>query len=144
MKNYILFIGIIIVLVLVGGAFLSFARDEAKNNSLTIGEDDIFSVPGCYEIPLQAHRLLKNKRYQALIVLGYIEKGETLHGAVMGHVVHQSLINLQLEFNTPIGLGIIGPGATIEQAQTRQDSTARAAARAVIKSILPLQLLPSP
>src|SRR5437763_15237311 len=71
-------------------------------------------VNGCYELPLIAAVEIARPEADALVVLGYIERGETLHGEVMGHVVSEALVRLQLEHVKPIGLGIIGPGATAE------------------------------
>ena len=90
---------------------------------------ETIEVPGSYEIPLIAQQAIKAKKSDALIVLAYIEKGETLHGEVMWHVVHQSLINLQLKHGIPMGLGIIGPGATEEQAKVRATPSAKHARR---------------
>ncbi|HSE15774.1 MAG TPA: 6,7-dimethyl-8-ribityllumazine synthase [Pyrinomonadaceae bacterium] len=91
----------------------------------------VVRTPGCYEVPLCAELQLATE-IDALVVLGYIERGETLHGEVMGHVVHEALVQLQIKYRKPIGLGIIGPGATIEQAEERKLSYARAAVRAAL------------
>ena len=72
-------------------------------------------MPGSYEMPLIADVLLGREDVDALVVLGYIERGETLHGEVMGNVVHAALVQLQLKHRKPMGLGVIGPGATPEQ-----------------------------
>lgn len=96
---------------------------------------DIVRVPGSYEIPLAADLLLKKGDIDALVVLGYIEKGETLHGEVMGHVVHRSIVQLQLQYSTPIAIGIIGPGATIQQATKRNREYAIGAAECAIHMI---------
>ncbi|MEK7122545.1 MAG: 6,7-dimethyl-8-ribityllumazine synthase [Patescibacteria group bacterium] len=103
------------------------AEGEVKSNKGNVG--DVIRVPGCFEIPLAAKRLLSKKSIDAVVVLGYIEKGETLHGEVMGHVVYRTLMQLQLEFMKPIGYGIIGPGATEAQARKRMKSAARNAVR---------------
>ena len=79
-----------------------------------------------------------------LVVLGYIERGETLHGEVMGHVVHAALVQLQLSHRKPIGLGIIGPGATAEQAEARKVSSARAAVHAALRCREVLSSLTTP
>ena len=92
-------------------------------------------VPGCYELPLVAETLLRRGDVEALIALGYIERGETLHGEVMGHVVHAKLVDLSLQYRKPIGLGIIGPGATLEQAQTRKVAYGRSAVMAAMQSL---------
>ncbi|MDA1169148.1 MAG: 6,7-dimethyl-8-ribityllumazine synthase [bacterium] len=96
---------------------------------------DIIRVPGSYEIPLATSLLLKKDNTDAIIVLGYIEKGETLHGEVMGHVVHQSIVQLQLQYSIPIAIGIIGPGATLEQATERNREYAIEAAQCAIQMV---------
>ena len=92
----------------------------------------IVRVPGAYELPLMASVELAKPDIAGLIVLGYIEKGETLHGEVMGHVVCRALVEIQLKEQKPIGLGIIGPGATAEQAQVRHVGCATAAVKALL------------
>ena len=91
-------------------------------------------VSGSYEVPLIAEVTLSMETVDALIVLGYIERGETLHGEVMGHVVHSALVEMQIRHRKPIGIGIIGPGATEQQAQERKVGSAVAAVRATIRS----------
>lgn len=114
-------------------AMLAAANAEAGAFGARIVET--VHVPGCYETPLMATRLLAQKQIDAVVVLGCIERGETLHGEVMGHVVHRALLDASLEYDKPIGLGIIGPGATPAQAEARKDGSARAAVRAVMRSL---------
>ena len=90
------------------------------------------AVPGCYETPFIADWLLRNSGLCGVIILGYIERGETLHGEVMGQVVHRALVELEIKYQIPIGLGIIGPGATVEQARLRTSGSATGAVRAVV------------
>ncbi len=96
---------------------------------------EIVHVPGCFEMPLAVKRLLAKKTVDAVVVLGPIEKGETLHGEVMGHVVLNALMTLQLSAMKPIGFGIIGPGATKEQARARMEGAAQAAVLAALAQI---------
>ena len=106
---------------------LKYARDEAALYSIEI--DEVVWVPGSMEVPLALSRLMG--KYDGAICLGIIEKGETLHGAAMGNAVIQSIVNLQLEYNKPIGLGIIGPGAEPHHIEPRLEPHARAAVKAV-------------
>src|SRR5262249_35061100 len=96
-------------------------------------------VPGSYELPLVVSTILKSGKVRAVVVLGYIERGETQHGEVMGHVVHGALMRLSIRHGKPIGLGIIGPGATAEQAEARKDAYARSAVRAALASLATLK-----
>ena len=112
---------------------LFVAANEAKELGARVVRT--VRVPGAYEIPLVARKLLARRDVDAVIVLGFIERGETLHGEVMGHVVHRVLVDTSLELGKPVGLGLIGPGATKKQAETRKKGSARAAIRAAIRSL---------
>lgn len=108
-------------------SMLDFAKDEADKWSIEIAE--VIWVPGSMEVPLALRRVLE--QYDGAICLGIIEKGETLHGAAMGNAVIKSVVDLQLDFNKPIGLGIIGPGAEPHHIAPRLEPHARAAVNAV-------------
>ena len=81
-----------------------------------------------------ALQIARESDVDCLVVLGYIERGETQHGEVMGHVVHQTLVDLELKYRKPVGIGIIGPGASLAQAENRKAGYARAAVRAAVSS----------
>ena len=91
----------------------------------------VVDVPGAYEIPLAAKRLLQQENIAGIIVLGLIEQGETAHGLTMGQSVSHALIQLQLEFMKPMGLGIIGPNARPDQFKTRFEDYAKSAVAAL-------------
>ncbi|HWP08020.1 MAG TPA: 6,7-dimethyl-8-ribityllumazine synthase [Polyangiaceae bacterium] len=117
----------------IAAAMLASANSEAQTFGARVVET--VHVSGCYETPLMTERLLGQKGIDAVIVLGCIERGETLHGEVMGHVVHRALLESSLQYDKPVGLGIIGPGATPAQATARTDGTARSAVRAAMRSL---------
>ena len=96
---------------------LEFARDEAASKNLLVR--DVIWVPGSMEAPLALDRMLQNEEIHGAIVLGIIERGQTDHGLVMGNSVTMSIIELQIKYNKPIGLGIIGPGAEPEHIEPR-------------------------
>jgi 6,7-dimethyl-8-ribityllumazine synthase len=106
----------------------------AEIESAGASAESVKHVPGCYELPLVVLQQIQSD-VDAVVALGFIERGETLHGQVMGQVVHEALMRLSLEYEKPIGLGIIGPGATPEQAHARKDAYARAAVRAALASL---------
>lgn len=117
-------------------AIIEVMIEEATREAATSGAEvvKVVRVSGAYELPLLADSLLANEQVDILIALGFIERGETQHGEVMGHVVHAALVELQLKYGKPIGIGIIGPGATQEQAEKRKVDYARSAVRAAMKS----------
>ena len=81
--------------------------------------DQVVWVPGTYEAPLVVERMLEDDALDAVCVVGYIEKGSTLHGQEMGSTCSLIFKQLELEHGKPVGMGIIGPGATAEQAEGR-------------------------
>ena len=107
------------------------AKIEAQEGGATVAA--CVRVPGSYEMPLVAELLIVRDDIDALVALGCIERGETMHGEVMGHVVHRALVQLQITHRKPIGLGIIGPGASVEHMEVRKDGYARAAVKAAIQ-----------
>ena len=108
---------------------LEWASDEASQQGLTL--TDIVWVPGAMEVPLALNRLLSRDDIQGAACLGIIEKGHTQHGLAMGQSVMQSIIDLQLTWDKPVGLGIIGPGAEPEHIGPRLEPHARAAVAAI-------------
>jgi len=108
---------------------LEWASNEASKHELTVSE--IVWVPGAMEVPLALERLLSRDDIQGAACLGIIEKGQTQHGLAMGQAVIKSIIDLQLTWNKPVGLGIIGPGAEPEHIGPRLEPHARAAIAAI-------------
>jgi len=113
---------------------LEVARATAKENNLEIVEE--VWVPGSIEKPLALKRLLMRDDIDGAVALGIIERGETKHGLVMGQVVYDAIIKLQLEFMKPIGLGILGPEILPEQISPRLEGYARAAVVATAKMLV--------
>ena len=114
---------------------LEWAYDESSKHELTI--DRVVWVPGAMEVPLALDRLLTRDDIDGAACLGIIEKGQTQHGLAMGQAVIKSIIDLQLTWNKPVGLGIIGPGAEPEHIEPRLQPHARAAISAIASMTSP-------
>lgn len=115
------------------GMMLEEAQKAANELGLTIIEE--VWVPGSVEKPLALKRLLMKKEIDGAVALGIIEKGGTKHGFVMGQSVMDAVIQLQLEFMKPIGMGILGPDIEPEQIAPRILPYARAAVEATAKML---------
>lgn len=98
-------------------AMVSDALGMARQVQVVV--DPVVWVAGSYEVPLVVQELLERKDIDAVVVIGYIEKGETLHGEQMGLTVARLLKEMELKHRKPVGMGIIGPGATAAQARKR-------------------------
>ena len=108
-------------------------RAEARDTAARLGLQVVAEtwVPGSMETPLAVKRLLLRPDIAGVATLGIIERGETEHGLVMGHAVIKSLIDLQLEFLKPVGVGILGPGIHPSQIPSRVRPYAAAAVEAI-------------
>ena len=93
---------------------------------------------GCLDMPIIAQSVLSREDVDALVVLGAVAKGDTLHDELVVNVMTQAVTQLGLEHRKPVGFGVIGPGATSEQFADRTDEYARRAVESVVHN---LQLL---
>lgn len=67
----------------------------------------IATVPGALEIPLVLQRMAQGGRYQALIALGAVIRGETYHFEVVSNDSCRAVMDVQLETGVPIANGIL-------------------------------------
>lgn len=112
---------------------LDAVRQAAAQKKIKIIQE--VGVPGSYEKPLAVKRLFLKDKINAVVVLGIIEKGETKHGLVMAESVTKALIDLELEFMKPLGMGILGPEIEPHQIAPRLKPYAVAALEAASKML---------
>lgn len=84
------------------------------------GDVDVFSVPGCFELPLACRNLLDTQRYHGLVALGAVIRGDTPHFEFVAGECARGLMDVQLACGAPIGFGVLTTD-TVEQAQERAD-----------------------
>lgn len=77
---------------------------------------DIVRVPGAWELPVAAERLLASDRYDAIVAVGAVIRGQTPHFDYIAGEAARGLADLQREFNVPIGFGVL---TTDTEAQAR-------------------------
>lgn len=71
------------------------------------GEVEVLRVPGTFEIPLAAKKLAQTKKWDAIVALGCVIRGETVHFDVICNTTASSLQSLSLETGVPILCGIV-------------------------------------
>jgi 6,7-dimethyl-8-ribityllumazine synthase len=98
---------------LLEGALDALARHGAKEENL-----EIVRVPGSFEIPLLAKRMASSDRYDAVICLGALIRGGTIHFDVLSAEVTKGVAQAALETGIPITFGVITTD-TLEQAIER-------------------------
>lgn len=103
------------------------------------GEVDVFDVPGAFELPLAAKYAAESGRYDAVVALGAVIRGETDHYDYVCGEAARGIQDVQLSTGVPVGFGVLTVDS-MEQALARvegggkRDSGAHAA-EAVLASL---------
>jgi 6,7-dimethyl-8-ribityllumazine synthase len=79
---------------------------------------EVVEVPGAFEIPLFADSLARSEKFDALVCLGAVVRGETQHHDYLARAVIDALQQLQLTRRIPIALGVLTT-ENVEQALRR-------------------------
>lgn len=67
----------------------------------------VFDVPGCFELPLACRNLVASRRFDALVALGVVVRGETPHFDFVAGECARGIMEVQLATGTPIGFGVL-------------------------------------
>lgn len=102
----------------IGERLLEGAMDALRRSGTEEGDCSVVRVPGAFEIPLAAKKMVKSGRYDAIICLGSVIRGATPHFAYIATEVTKGIASLTLENEIPISLGVLITD-TIEQAIER-------------------------
>jgi 6,7-dimethyl-8-ribityllumazine synthase len=94
------------------------ALDALKRHGVTDKQIDLVRVPGAFEIPLIASKLIASRRYDALIALGAVIRGETPHFDYVAGECTSGIARIALETGIPIAFGVLTTN-TVEQAMDR-------------------------
>ena len=102
---------------------LSGAMDGLKRHD--VSEDDIYVawVPGAFEIPLIASRMAKSGKYDAIICLGAVIRGNTSHYDYVCSEVSKGIASVSLSSDIPVMFGVLTT-ENIEQAIERAGTKA--------------------
>ncbi len=97
---------------------LEGAMDALHRSGAAEEDCSVVRVPGAFEIPLAAKKMVKTGRYDAIICLGCVIRGATPHYAYIATEVTKGIASLSLESETPVTFGVLTTD-TIEQAIER-------------------------
>lgn len=120
----------------VTGGLKAGALAWLKEHEIT--DVDLYDAPGAFELPLMAQTLAKTKKYEGIICLGCVIKGDTAHFEFISLGATTGIMQAQLLTETPIAFGILTT-YTDEQAIVRSRDNAenkgREAAAACVETI---------
>lgn len=106
----------------------SMMLERAQRHAEFLGAEvsHVVHVPGVFDMPLVMRKLLKRRDVDGLAILGAVIKGDTGHDELIAGPVARTAIDLALQFDKPVGLGITGPGMDRMQALDRIDNAKNA------------------
>jgi 6,7-dimethyl-8-ribityllumazine synthase len=94
------------------------ALDALKRHGATEKQIEIFRVPGAFDMPIVVRKLAFSRRYEALVALGAVIRGQTPHFDYVAGECASGLARIALESGVPIGFGVLTTD-TMEQAVDR-------------------------
>ena len=116
---------------LLGGAVDSFVRHGGNESDL-----EVFWVPGSFEIPATAKKIAESKRFNAVVCLGCVIRGETPHFDYVASEVAKGVAQVGMESGIPVVFGVLTTDnleQSIERAGTKSGNKGAEAVESAIE-----------
>ena len=115
-------------------------EQRARRHAESLGVEvvRVVHVPGVYDMAPVVKALLQRKEIDGVVMIGAVIKGDTGHDEVIAGATAAAAVDLALEFDKPVGLGITGPGMDRVQALDRIDN-AKNAVESVVRMLRTLK-----
>lgn len=94
------------------------ALEALVKHGVSFDDIDVVWVPGAWELPLAARLLLASERYDGLVAVGAVIRGETAHFDYIAAETSRGLAEISMQSETPVGFGVLTCD-TDEQAEAR-------------------------
>ena len=94
----------------------------------------VIRVPGSFEIPLAARRAAESKKYDGIVALGCVMRGETPHFEYISAAVSNGLQQVALETGIPVGFGVLTVD-TVQQAMDRTGESGNKGSEAALAAL---------
>ncbi len=111
---------------------LSACVNELKRLGVADADIAIANVPGALEIPLVLQSMAQTGRFNALVALGAVIRGETYHFEVVSNDSCRAIMDVQLNTGVPIANGILTCESD-EQAEVRMQPKGADCAQAAVE-----------
>lgn len=124
---------------LIDGAIDFLVRHGAAENDLTL-----VRVPGAFEIPKATKAVAASKKYDGIICLGALIRGDTPHFDVLAAETTKGIAQIDLAYEMPIGFGVLTTDTTeqaIERAGNKAGNKGAEAASSCLEMIQVLKAI---
>jgi len=105
----------------IGSKLVEGALDALKRHGADENQISVYKVPGAFEIPMTAKKIVKTGKYDAVICLGAVIRGATPHFDYVAAEVSKGIAAVSLESSVPITFGVLTTD-NLEQAIERAGS----------------------
>ena len=123
---------------LIGSKLLEGAIDALKRHGLSEESIDVAWVPGAFEIPFIAKKMAYSKKYDAIITLGAVIRGNTPHFDYVAGEVSKGVAQVGLNSSIPVIFGVLTVDSieqAIERAGTKSGNKGSEAAKTAIEMV---------
>jgi 6,7-dimethyl-8-ribityllumazine synthase len=107
----------------IGDRLLEGAIDILVRHGATPSDIELVRTPGAYELPLALKVMAASKKYDALIALGAVIRGETPHFEYVAGECAKGLSQVMMQYDLPVAFGVLTVD-TVQQAIERAGSKA--------------------
>ncbi|PWU68036.1 6,7-dimethyl-8-ribityllumazine synthase [Gracilibacillus dipsosauri] len=123
------------------GKLLNGAEDTFRRHGVAEEDVEVAWVPGAFEIPLVAKKMVETGKYDAVVTLGTVIRGSTPHFDYVSNEVSKGVASVSMDAGIPVIFGVLTTD-TIEQAIERAGTKAgNKGAEAAISAIEMANLL---
>ena len=88
-------------------ALLTSAQKMLKQYQVPLKNIKVLRVTGGVELPLALQLLAKTKKYNCLVAIGAVIKGETPHFEYVAKMATEGILRVMLDYSLPIGLAVL-------------------------------------
>ena len=118
------------------GGLLRGAREALAEAGVEDHDVSVFEVPGAFEVPLAARYAAESGQFAAVVCLGCLIKGDTMHFEYIAEATSHGIMRVGLETRVPVTFGVLTT-LTDDQAEQRAapgpDNKGREAALAALE-----------
>lgn len=123
---------------------LAGAREALREADVSPDDVTIVRVPGAFELPIAAQRLAESGRFQGVICLGCLIKGDTMHFEYIAEAATRGIMDVALASGVPVTFGVLTTltdAQAEERARPGSGNKGREAALAAVEMATLLQVL---
>jgi 6,7-dimethyl-8-ribityllumazine synthase len=116
----------------VSEGLLGACTEELRKHGVQAGDMLLVTVPGALEVPLALRQMASEGRFDALVALGAVIRGETYHFEVVANESARGIVAVQLDSGVPVANAILTTDDD-DQALARMSTKGAEAARVALE-----------